>query len=139
MPRYALYLALAPAFVLAACGSGSVPTVATVTTIDRTCSIVEKTKITGIDGKELPGSGKEVRTYKGDCNQVDDWEHVKAERSMTVDGSADINFVYLAPDGKQHNGTLHFTGRDDEFYELKAGDELKIRVAKDDPTRVWRG
>jgi hypothetical protein len=139
LPRHHLCLGFAPALLLAACGSGNVATTATVTTIDRTCAIIERTRITDMDGKEVPGSSQDVRHYKGDCNEIDDWDKVKKARSRKVDGSADVHFVYLGPDGKQHNGTFTFTGRDEEFYDLKSGDELKIRVAKDDPTEVWRG
>jgi hypothetical protein len=127
-----------PAFLLAGC-SGGVPTTATVTTIDRSCTIIEKSYKQGLDGEKVAGTEEEVRRYKGDCNEIDDWEEVKAKRSKSIDGSADINFVYTGPDGKQHNGTLTFDGRDDEFYDLKAGDPMPIKVAEDDPKRYWRG
>lgn len=138
MPRFHLGLGLAPAALLAACSSG-IPTTATVTTIDRSCTIIEKSYKRDFDGEKVPGSEEEVRRYKGDCNEIDDWEEVKRKRSKSIDGSADINFVFVGPDGKQHNGTLTFTGRDAEFYDLKAGDPIRIKVAKDDPKRVWRG
>lgn len=136
--RHYRLLGLAPLLLLSGCSSG-VPTVATITTIDRTCTIIEKAFERDLTGEKVEGSEKEVRRYKGDCNEIDDWDTVKSERSQMVDGSADINFLYQGPDGKQHNGTLTFTGQDEEFYDLKAGDPLNIRVAEDDPARFWRG
>lgn len=123
---------------LAACSSG-VPTVAHVTTIDRRCTIIEQSYKKDYTGEKVAGFDKEVRRYQGDCNEIDNWEQVKRKRNGILDGSADVHFVYTGPDGKQRNGTLTYTGRDDEFYELKAGDPMNIRVAEDDPSRVWRG
>lgn len=125
MPRFHLCIGLAPTALLAACSS-SVPTTATVTTIDRSCTIIETSFTRGPDGEKLEGTQEEVRRYKVDCNEIDDLDEVKRKRSKSVDGTADINFVYTGPHGKQHNGTLTFTGRDGEFYDLKAGEPLRI-------------
>jgi hypothetical protein len=138
VPRFHLLFLAAPAALLGACSSG-VPTTATVTTIDRSCVIIEERMP---DDPELMAKtkGRPVQTSrKGDCNEVEEWAEVKRNRSKQVDGEAEIHFLYTASDGKQREGSLRFTGRDDEFYELKAGDPINIRVAEDDPTRVWRG
>jgi hypothetical protein len=121
---------------LAGCGN-SVSATAMVTTIDRTCSIVEKRKFTGMDGKDLPGSGQEVRTYEGECHEVDDWDKVKRKREMNLKGKAEIHLVYAGPDGKQHNGSIKVTGQDSEFYDLKAGDSVDIRLDPEQPERIW--
>ena len=44
--------------------------------------------------------------------------------------------MYTAPqDGSFHPGTLNFSGHDDAFYQLKAGDPIAIRVATADPAQ----
>lgn len=124
------------ALALQGCGN-SVPATAMVTTIDRTCTIVEKTKLTGVDGKELPGSGEEIRRYEGECHEIDDWDEVKRGRGMNLDGKAEIHLVYAGPDGKQHNSSVRVTGQDSEFYDLKAGDSVEVRLNPDKPEQVW--
>lgn len=133
-----LFLLAAP-LLLSACGSSKVPVMATVTTIDRVCTIIEERMNEDEDTQKLTRDRKIQTQRKGDCNEVEEWAEVKRSRSKDVDGTAEIHFVYKGPDGKQHSGSLNYTGRDDEFYEVKAGDSLPIRVAADDPTRVWRG
>ena len=59
------------------------------------------------------------------------------KRTKQVQGTALVHVSYVAPqDGSVHSATLEFDGRDDEFYELKAGDEVDIRIAKNDPNRI---
>ncbi|MCW3796522.1 hypothetical protein OMW55_01685 [Sphingomonas sp. BN140010] len=112
---------------------------ATVTTIDRVCTIIETRPSDDPEISKLT-KGRPVQTSRqGDCNEVDEWAEVKRKRSKSVEGKADIHFLYQGPDGREHSGTLSYTGRDDEFYEVKAGDNLLIRVAEDDPNRVLRG
>lgn len=138
MPRFRLLLAAAPAALLGACSSG-VPTTAMVTTIDRSCTIVEQRMPEDPDLAARTQGRPIQSTRKGDCHEVEEWAEVKRTKSKRVEGEAEIHFVYTGPDGKQRNGSLRFTGADDEFYDISAGDSLPIRVAEDDPERVWRG
>jgi hypothetical protein len=133
-------LALLPAAVmLASCGFDGEPVLATVVTIDRECQIVESTRRQVDDPR---GSGAkieaaEMRTMKGSCKSVPEWQEVRKKRNKRVDGTAAVHVEYRAPqDGSFRTATLNFTGRDDEFYELNAGDTVNILVAKDDPTQV---
>lgn len=57
------------------------------------------------------------------------------KRQIDIDGTADVSIYYSAPrDGSFHTGTLRFGGRDDQFYLLKAGDPLPIRVDTENPS-----
>jgi len=136
MLRSSPFLVL-PLLIVGGCSSG-VPVTATVTTIDRVCTIIETRSSDDPEVSKLT-KGRPVQTSRqGDCNEVEEWAEVKRKRSKSVDGKADIHFLYQGPDGHEHSGTLSYTGRDDEFYQVKAGDNLPIRVAEDDPTKVWR-
>lgn len=109
--------------------SNYAPATASVFLIDRTCDIVETT--TSWDGKSS------TRDTKGECSSVDEWDSVREKRSKTVSGTAVVHLSYTAPqDGSSHTAELKFTGRDDEFYRLKAGDELKVLVRNDDLDKV---
>jgi hypothetical protein len=125
---------------LAGCNSG-IPAEATVTLIDRTCTIItsEKSQV------PIPGSSqtREVTTKieqsKGECKSVDEWETIRKKRTKDVDGTAVVHVEYQAPqDGRIHQSTLQFDGRDDEFYDLRAGDHIKIKIAEGDPERIRR-
>ena len=60
-----------------------------------------------------------------------------SKRSKDVDGKAVVKVSYTAPqDGSYRTAELKFDGRDDQFYKLKAGDELPILVSNDDPGRI---
>lgn len=121
---------------LSACGN-SVPATAFVTTIDRKCTIVESTSLKDPDGKDVPGSEKEVRTYEGECHEIDNWQDVKAARAMNLKGRAKIHLSYTGPDGRSRTGTIDVTGQDSEFYDLKAGDSVGIMVDPDAPDRMY--
>ena len=106
------------------------PVKATISTIDRKCQIIE-TKY------DADYKRKESSTHTGDCNSVDEWEKVKAKHDRTIAGDAVVHLNYTAPqNGQDQTGDLRFTPREDEFFELKAGDEIKILVSKSDPTRI---
>ena len=46
---------------------------------------------------------------------------------------------YTAPqDGSFQSAELKFDSKDDEFYDLKAGDEINILVRNDDPTKITK-
>ena len=59
---------------------------------------------------------------------------------MDIDGKAVVKVSYNAPqDGSYQTSQLRYDGRDDEFYELKAGDQIDIRVSNDDPAIIIEG
>src|SRR4051812_33603399 len=111
---------------LTACAPNAKQTTATVTTIDRRCRIVE----TRFD-ENYKKTGSQI--YSDSCNSIDEWEKVRAKRSKDVDGTAVIHLSYVAPQtGQSQTGELKFDGHDDEFYKLKAGDEIQILVSDAD-------
>jgi len=106
------------------------PAKASVFLIDRKCDIIETE--TGPDGH------KSSRAYNGECKSADDaWDKAKSKHDDKISGRATVKVTYIAPkDGSSQTSELHFTARDDEFYELKAGDEINILVRNDDPTQI---
>ena len=121
------------AVVFLACAAGCSPTAdkvkATVTTIDRSCDFVETT----FEGKKAVSA----RGYTDSCNSTDEWAKVRKERKKRIAGQATVHVSYIAPaDGNIHTGEFKLTGRDDAFYEVKAGDEVEILVSKSDPNRI---
>jgi hypothetical protein len=103
---------------------------ATISTIDRKCQIIE-TKY------DQDYRAKETSTHTGDCNSIGEWEKVKVKHDRTIAGSAVVHLSYTAPqNGQDQMGELRFTPHEDEFFELKAGDEVKILVSKSDPTKI---
>lgn len=134
-----LLTAVPAAILLAGCGVPGVPATATVTMIDRKCEIIEtiKTEIKDQRGKVVKVQGQEMNIKTGECKSVDEWADLRKKRSKDVKGTATVHVDYLAPqDGATHSATLTFTGRDDEFYKLNAGDNIDILIAKDDPARI---
>ena len=108
------------------------PAKATVYEIDRKCDIVETT--TSSDGK------KSSRTYNGECKSIDAWQTAAAKRDHSISGTATIKVSYTAPqDGSSQTSELHFTSRDDEFYDLHAGDEVAVLVSNSDPSKIVKG
>jgi len=107
------------------------PAKASVFLIERTCDIIETT--TNPDGR------KSTRTYNGECKSVDAWNDAEAKRDRKIAGNATVKVSYTAPrDGSYQTSELHFTARDDEFYDLKAGDEINILVRNDDPAKITK-
>jgi bisphosphoglycerate-independent phosphoglycerate mutase (AlkP superfamily) len=103
---------------------------AAVSYIDRNCKIVQTT----YDGN-YNRVGSETVTEA--CNTAEDWDKVKTKRTKVADGKAVVHVTYVAPqNGQYQNGELTFDGRDDEFYELKAGDQVAILVSNSDPTKI---
>ena len=50
-----------------------------------------------------------------------------------------MNVTYNAPqDGSYQTSELHFTARDPEFYDLKAGDEINVLVRNDNPAEITK-
>lgn len=108
------------------------PAKASVFLIDRKCDIIET--------KTSPDNHKSTRTYKGECKSVDEaWDKAKTKHDKDISGTATVKVSYTAPkDGSSQTADLHFTARDDEFYDLKAGDEIDILVRNDDPTKITK-
>lgn len=106
------------------------PAKASITTIDRNCQIIE-TKYGANDQTESS------RTYTDQCNSIDEWEKVRTNRKKDVAGTAVVHVSYFAPQtGQTQYSELKFDGHDDEFYELKAGDEIAIMVDNTDPSKI---
>lgn len=107
------------------------PTKASIYLIDRKCDIVETT--TTADGK------KSSRGYNDDCKSIDAWDAAKAKRDKTISGKAVVKVSYTAPQNSSYQTSeLKFTSRDDEFYSLKAGDEIEILVSNSDPSKIQK-
>ena len=48
-----------------------------------------------------------------------------------------MHLSFTAPqNGQPATAELTFDGRDDEFYQMKAGDEVQILVSNSDPTKI---
>jgi len=127
------------AAMLSACGVEGLPAQATVTTIDRECEIIESIRHEVDDprGTGVKLDAQEMKSTKGECKSVEEWAEVRSKRTKKVQGTAAVHVDYQAPqDGSYHSATLNFTGRDDEFYELNAGDTVAILVSKEDPTKI---
>jgi hypothetical protein len=106
------------------------PVKATISTIDRKCQIIE-TKY------DADYQRKESSTHTGDCNSVEEWEKVKTKHDKRIVGDAVVHLSYTAPqNGREQMADLSYNPRDDEFFDLKAGDEIKILVSKSDPAKV---
>jgi hypothetical protein len=100
--------------------------------IDRTCNFVETT--TSPDGR------KTARGVKDSCISSDEWATIRAKRDKVVSGKAVVHVSYIAPqDGSSRTAELKFDGRDDAFYDLKAGDQIDILVSNDDPAKIIEG
>lgn len=100
--------------------------------IDRTCNFIETTT--------TPDGRKTARGVKDSCISSDEWKTVRAKRDKVVSGKAVVHVSYTAPqDGSSRTSELHFDGRDDAFYDLKAGDEIDILVSNDDPAKIIEG
>ena len=134
--RYSLYGSVAAILLVFGVAAGSIvgrtanykPAKASVYMIDRTCNFVET---------NYEGGHKVARGVTDSCNSTDEWASVRKKRNKVVSGKAVVHLTYVAPqDGSSNTGALTFDGRDDEFYEIKAGDEINILVRNDDPTKI---
>ena len=108
------------------------PAKATVFLVDRECRFT----------REYEGGKKESVTQS--CNATDEFKTIAkapdGKRKMDVDGKAVVKVTYNAPqDGSYQTSQLRFDGRDDEFYELKAGDQIDVLVSDDDPAMITQG
>ena len=101
----------------------TLPVTATVEQVDRTCLLAD--------------TNSDAVAY-GDCGQRDFFNRqaFASGKRADLEGKAVVKIMYTAPqDGSFHPGTLNFTGHDDAFYQLKAGDPIAIRVATADPAQ----
>ena len=102
---------------------------ATVYEVDRKCDIVETT--TSIEGK------KSTRMYNGECKSIDAWSAAAAKRDHSISGKATIKVSYTAPqDGSSQTSEFDVTSRDDEFYDLHAGDQVDVLVSNSDRSKI---
>ncbi len=113
-------------------GMNYAPAKATVFLVDRECRFT----------REYEGGKKESVTQS--CNATDEFKAIAkapdGKRKMDVDGKAVVKVSYNAPqDGSYQTSQLRFDGRDDEFYKLRAGDQIDILVSKDDPAMIIEG
>lgn len=110
------------------------PAKATVTTIDRTCNFVETTTDTETN-KVMSARG-----LSDSCSATDEWDKQRDTIRKTgkrFSGEATVHLSYTAPqDGSYRTADLHFTGQDDEFYDLQAGSEVNILVSNSDPSKI---
>ena len=83
--------------------------------------------------------GGKAEFVRQDCGATEEFRDISAaeKRSKDVDGTAVVKVSYTAPqDGSSRTGELKFDGRDDQFYRLKAGDQLAILVSNDNPDQI---
>lgn len=102
---------------------------ASVFLIDRQCKFDRK----------YEGGKSEMVTQS--CNATDEFKSIAkapgGKRKMDIDGKAVVKVSYTAPqDGSYQTSELRFDGRDEEFYELKAGDQIDVLVSNDDPAMI---
>ena len=99
----------------------TLPAVATVEKISRTCLLKDSrtgaTKYGGCGGREFLNE----QAYRNGKRE-------------DLEGKAAVSITYTAPqDGSFQTGRLDYTGHDDQFYQLKAGDRISIRVERKNP------
>jgi hypothetical protein len=120
------FVAIAAMFGMADRGMNYTPAKATVFRIDREC---------GFTREYTGGKQEQVRE---DCNSTGEFKEISNadKRGTDVDGTAVVKVSYTTKDGSYHTSELRFDGRDDQFYKLKAGDELPILVSNEDPNKI---
>jgi len=111
------------------------PAKGTIAYIDRTCEFTET---------ERSGASKSTHEVTDKCDSTGEWQKVRDEvrnrHGKKVMGDATMHVSYISPqDGVSREGELKFTGRDDEFYQLQAGDMIDILVSKSDPSKIKKG
>jgi hypothetical protein len=120
-------IAVAVGYDLADRGMNYTPAKASVFRIDRECGFTRYYE----DGKQ--------EFVRDDCNSTDEFKDISSsgKRGKDIDGTAVVKVSYTSPqDGSSRTSELKFTGRDDEFYKLKAGDEVAILVSNVDPDKI---
>ena len=126
------FITVAGCAALAGCAPNAKKATATITTIDRECQIVET-------AYDATFKKKDSRIYTDRCNSIDEWDKVRSKRTRDVAGTAVVHLSYTAPQtGESKTAELKFDGHDDEFYRLRAGDQIDILVSDSDPTRIQK-
>ncbi|MEO7786735.1 MAG: hypothetical protein ABIR77_02775 [Sphingomicrobium sp.] len=127
MRQTGLTMLLGAAAALAGCDGNSVPATAIVVTIDRMCTFIAEDP-THTKSEEECGATPEFRALAD-----------KGVPKRKIEGHETMHVTYVSPvDGSTLVGDLHLTGRDNQFYTVNAGDQIAIRIKKDDPTRIRR-
>ena len=124
----AAWILVVTATALGGCDSNTIPVKATVLSIDRTCTFIAHNDAK-TETEEPCSATPEFREFadKG------------KPRGSRLIGNEVMHLSWTAPaDGSMHYGDLKFTGRDDEFYTVNAGDLIAIRIKKDDPSMFRR-
>ncbi|WP_395622094.1 hypothetical protein [Sphingomonas daechungensis] len=126
------FVAVVGGFAVADRGMNYKPAKANIFLIDRECRYDR----VWTDGKR--------ETVTDSCSSTDKFKELAAQspaqRKKAVDGTAVVKVSYTAPqDGSYQTSQLKFTGRDEEFYKLKAGDEMKILVSNKDHSKIIKG
>ena len=132
--RIAIHAAMlvTAAAMLSGCQPNAKQVKATISYIDRNCEIIETTY--DADYKE-----KSRNTYTDSCSSIDEWDKIREKRNKKVSGKAVVHVDYTAPQtGEALSGEIKLDGLDDEFYTLKAGDQIDILVSDADPTKIAR-
>jgi hypothetical protein len=82
--------------------------------------------------------GGKQEAVRESCNSTDEFGEIarSGKRAKDVDGTAVGRGVADLDDGSARTADLRFDGRDDEFYKLKAGDEVAILVNNEDPAKI---
>ena len=140
MMSYSLYgaagaiglVAVVGGFAVADRGMNYKPAKASVFMIDRQCRFDR----VWTDGKR--------ESVTDSCSSTDEFKELAAQgpaqRKKAVDGTATVKVSYNAPqDGSYQTSQLKFTGRDEEFYKLKAGDEIDVLVSNKDHGKIIKG
>lgn len=104
---------------------GMVEVDAQVSSIDRTCTFVEK-------------DGSEERRVEDNCDSTGEWDSVKADKSkQNIVGKADLTLTYRSPKDQSYQvAHLHLTARDKEFFSVQAYDTIKVLVDPDKPDKA---
>ena len=104
---------------------------ATIYMIDRSCNFTEETR------DRDTGRVTEVRGFSDSCSSTDEFAKIRTTRAKKISGKATVMVNYTSPaDGSSQSGSFQITGADDDFYTLKAGDQVDILVSKKDPAKI---
>ena len=108
------------------------PVEASIFRIDRTCASKTTVQETG-KPTELVSSIHDCQMNRSFLDTV----RRQAGRADFVHGTSTVKVTYLAPqDQTQHIAQLKFDSAADQFYTLKAGDKINIRVSVADPDKI---
>ena len=102
--------------------------------IDRKCEFVARSA--SDRSSSITSSGRSGASTTDDCASNPDWTRVKAAHEKVV-GKALVKVSYTHPKtGQSALGTFKLDGKDDAFYTLKSGDDVRILVNNDDPANL---